>query len=917
VIIQGFEIENWACIKKLTVNNLPATGVIVIHAPNRTGKSSLVKALRACLMDYASSSSSAALKSAFPRGAAEKPTVSVTFSVKGTAYRIKKCFGTSKSELASMTSPGAWKVETTSEKEAHSRVCTLAGGNDSAKGLNQLLWLTQAEFQLPDAKKFDPQIQAQLRGILGVLQTPLDDQFIRRVKEHWNTWYAGQRKAGKQASMKANCKLLQQLEQLAAANKELEESKSKFNEVEASLRRIDQLDIGTRNLQLKLEQQTTEREKLGKEREVSRSRIEARKLAMERHKSAEVELAGVVDDNQKRTEAVQRLAEDERKIEPAQAKADEIALELKYATEELERLRTQLATIKEQRRELQIVSNRVTGKLSALRHLASLDSAQKALDTAKRIVEELQRIQKYLDDNPAPDEKLLRDLRVNRDKCAQFRADLKAASISLRLFPQADATGAELAIDGETPSRLPGASPEIAREVRRKAELQIAGWGRIEIRRGAGADSLENIERTLQGLEKEFAKIMGPFGISLGDPTILDGLTQRSYERKDQLKSFADKNAELKRTAPDGIASLSARVHELNSGIALQTDRQAAESEGLPGDQAALEELATRFRLQLEALERDLGEREKNQVIKERALDQLRNRQGNGQNELAACKANVNRRREELGRMRSEEAIAARIEAARSALELAQNALAQTELTPEELTLEDRVRACAEAVNALKMQVRDNENESHKIRGRLESSEGLHSRRAALGARVDELKRVTEADILERDATDRLYELFEECRDKQIGTLMEPIHDRVLNWMRVLGIGDYKQIHFSDAFLPNKLVRGDGTAEFDLDEESTGAQEQIGMLVRLALGSLLTSAGEPAVAILDDPLTHCDLGRLNKMRVILRRAAEGDAKQDPPAGPLQIIILTCHPEGFRDEKATVIDLENEMERFGG
>jgi uncharacterized protein YhaN len=139
---------------------------------------------------------------------------------------------------------------------------------------------------------------------------------------------------------------------------------------------------------------------------------------------------------------------------------------------------------------------------------------------------------------------------------------------------------------------------------------------------------------------------------------------------------------------------------------------------------------------------------------------------------------------------------------------------------------------------------------------------------------------------------------------------MGPIHDRVLGWMRILDIGDYKEMRFNDAFLPDKLLRRDGTAEFTVDEESTGAQEQIGMLVRLALGSMLASAEEPAVAILDDPLTHCDIVRLNKMRVILRRAAEGDPTMIPPAGPLQIIILTCHPEWFRDEWATVIDLED-------
>jgi len=106
MIIEGFEIENWTCIKKLTVSGLPPTGVIVLHGPNRRGKSSLVQALRACLMDYSSTSNSNALKSSYPRGSGEKPTVTVTFTAGGMAYRIKKCFGSNKSELASRTSTG-------------------------------------------------------------------------------------------------------------------------------------------------------------------------------------------------------------------------------------------------------------------------------------------------------------------------------------------------------------------------------------------------------------------------------------------------------------------------------------------------------------------------------------------------------------------------------------------------------------------------------------------------------------------------------------------------------------------------------------------------------------------------------------------------------------------------------------------
>jgi hypothetical protein len=226
MIIEGFEIENWTCIKKLAVSGLPPTGVIVLHGPNRTGKSSLVQALRACLMDY--SSTSTALKSCYPRGSGEKPTVSVTFTAGGTTYRIKKGFGSNKSELSCRTSTGDWKVETTSATDAHSRVCDYAGGDDSNKGLRQLLWLTQAEFRLPDPKKFDADVQAQLRGILGVLQTALDDRFIERVKKRWNIWYSGQRKVGKRHEIKDGSKLAEKLGEARRDPKRIERERGQI-----------------------------------------------------------------------------------------------------------------------------------------------------------------------------------------------------------------------------------------------------------------------------------------------------------------------------------------------------------------------------------------------------------------------------------------------------------------------------------------------------------------------------------------------------------------------------------------------------------------------------------------------------------------------------------------------------------------
>jgi predicted nucleic acid-binding Zn-ribbon protein len=489
--------------------------------------------------------------------------------------------------------------------------------------------------------------------------------------------------------------------------------------------------------------------------------------------------------------------------------------------------------------------------------------------------------------------------------------------MTLKLMPEEGARPAQLTRDGAPAFVVSGPATPVAYSVRRQADLVIEGWGRVELSRGTASGDLDQIETQLQQCQAAFAGSVTSLGIAASDPDALDQVRRRIAEyglKSNELQILEQK---LKQAAQQGLDPLRRKVLELETKL---KDAPAAVSdtiEPLPDARDELEKLRTELNARIGDLTGQIGSLDAAVAGLDAELTKGRADVTGAKQRLAGFEATARAHHDAVGRLRSEEQIATRIDEAKTSLTNAEDELQRSELTVEESTIDDRVATCTEAVNALQKQVRENEEKYNRIKGRLEGSEGLHTERAALAARVDELTRHVEQESLEKDAVDRLYELFEECREKQLGTLMGPIQDRVLNWMRVLALGDYKEVRFGDSFLPDKLVRRDGTAEFSIDEESTGAQEQIGMLVRVALGSLLTSTSEPTVAILDDPLTHCDIGRLNQMRRILRRAAEGDAKLNPPAGPLQIIILTCHPEWFRDERATVIDLENPdvMQRF--
>src|SRR5438046_1029055 len=107
MIREGFEIEHSSCIKRVCVAELPRTGVVVLHGPNGTGKSSILEALRACLMDKKSTSK--ALERAFPKNSTERPRVRVSFGALGASWRITKQFNSKESKLEQRCSPtGDW-----------------------------------------------------------------------------------------------------------------------------------------------------------------------------------------------------------------------------------------------------------------------------------------------------------------------------------------------------------------------------------------------------------------------------------------------------------------------------------------------------------------------------------------------------------------------------------------------------------------------------------------------------------------------------------------------------------------------------------------------------------------------------------------------------------------------------------------
>ena len=82
------------------------------------------------------------------------------------------------------------------------------------------------------------------------------------------------------------------------------------------------------------------------------------------------------------------------------------------------------------------------------------------------------------------------------------------------------------------------------------------------------------------------------------------------------------------------------------------------------------------------------------------------------------------------------------------------------------------------------------------------------------------------------------------------------------------------------------------------DELSYGTRDQLGVLVRLALGEIV--AGEGGCQRYCDPLVHADRGRARRLLFILEDAA----------ARLQLVVVTCRREDYQGlASAKFIDVD--------
>jgi hypothetical protein len=140
-----------------------------------------------------------------------------------------------------------------------------------------------------------------------------------------------------------------------------------------------------------------------------------------------------------------------------------------------------------------------------------------------------------------------------------------------------------------------------------------------------------------------------------------------------------------------------------------------------------------------------------------------------------------------------------------------------------------------------------------------------------------------------------LHEVFSRHRDAARQRYNQPFRDRIEKLGRIVYGSTFEVYLDQDLSVSRRTL--DGTT-LDYDRLSTGAREQLGLLARLAVATLVSQDGGAPV-IFDDALGWSDPGRLERMGAAISTAADES----------QIIILTCVPDRYAAVgKATTVTL---------
>ena len=863
-------LQNFAGVVEREVDFNPA-GVTVVEGPNESGKTTLLKAFD-LLLNTPDSSRAAAVLAVRPEGTAAGPFVEAEFVTDGYQVNYAKRWLSQPETTVAITDPSG-RRRTLAGREAHDAVSQLLERTMDRELWRALQVQQGTSLQLPSVGASSSLREALDQAASGQLGGDVEDNLLGRVRTEVSRYYTPSKGT-------ATAELRQAQETLASAQAELGDAQNANARAEGAVTQVidgERRLQGVRDQQAQVESDVTNAEQAKLQVDGARDRLEEyrrtvdvtklalsnRRLALERRQQMVTRLAEANEQVTRREEAAAALRETRDALEKEHIQDSGKLAEARAALEDAEAaVRLTEGDVLQATRE---------SELAMLR--ARLEQARTAESRLREIANDLGAI-RVTDENL----ETIEDLYTAANKA---EGQMVAAASRLRIRAERALT---LEIDGRSVDLEESETTE--RTVAGHASMTVPGFLTVDVFSGGKAGQLAR-----KGEEARAALSAALDDAGVGTVVEARAAHQRAATLKVELEAERKVlDGALLGSTPD---LLQAHIDDLERAAAnhLQTrpnDRplpvhmqqaQAILTECIEARNATKADVDR----QRDILSRLEGEVAKTAALLESSLREL----ATAHEERTGLEGALEQERAETTDDELESsATQAQVESERTQREygLAQNDL--DALDP------DVVAARWDSVNKRKTRLQQEAGDLDRqltgaigyLRAIALEGDGPAERLAhAEGefARAEQSLRTVDARA--RSAS-LLFETLMRHRETALQAYREPYRLEVERLGRFVFGRDFAVELDGELRVQRRTLSG---VNLPVDRLSSGALEQLGMVMRLACANLVSGEGVPVV--LDDAFSFSDETRLSGLCLALDRVGENG----------QVVLLTCVPDRYQ------------------
>ena len=841
--IHRLELTNVRGIEHLVLDDLPETGVVVIHGENEAGKSTIVEALDVVLTEKHSGRSKR-IRALQPVGKDVAPEVIAELSVGEYRFRIAKRWLSKKSCELNISSPRPAQFTGSQADDELERILS----EHLDRSLVDALFMRQDDTGETISAVGIPSLTRALERESGLAEEEVsgdDSALLARVDKEYQRYFTaakGNPAGGYKESAEA----------LSRAEEEYAEATRVLRELDSVVERYEQLERDQAAAQSELpaaQADLTDKQSRAEEAATAQAKLDSHKATLER---ATDDLARAQSAVTERAELVTAAEEAARAAEAAQYRLTAAQDKAKGEAEEKERLEKRLAvakedyaaarsTLKQARRQQ---DKQKFEQLSA--RLESLDALAAEVEQARAVVAQ-------------------RGREVTAaDITGLHKAD-SALSVAERLH---EAAAAKVHFSGPAGStiRVDGEDIEVGEDTAIElVDSRVITIGDITARFSAGSYSAEDTQRDVEQARMRLRDLLDILGV--GSVAAAEEAHEAHRAQNDALDAATRAlNAEL---GPDDLAGLRSQHSALAEKV---VDLEDTVEVDLPAAEAA-EEAASE---KVDALDRELVPYRESRLAHEVVrLDA----------ELDAARENAQRVTRELASERER--------AADDALHTEVTRLEATvadlcgQLDHMEAVDLDTANSLVEGVQSHLAYLTDRIQRCEVDLGRLSSEVNFHSGAAECAqqatAAVEMARAVYESVDKRAQAARYLREILLKHRDAARQRYAAPFVAALSQLARTVYGGE---ITFELDEDLRVIARTQYNETVSLASLSGGAREQLAILTRFAIAQLVGAESVPV--IVDDALGSTDRHRLQLMATLFSHVGRDN----------QVLVFTCMPERY-------------------